>query len=99
MHVHRAFVIGGASLYKDALSLSSTSPAFVDRILLTRILSPSFEECDVFMPDFQDETLTKDFGPWKKASPDELREWVGFDVPGGIQEEKGVQYEFQMWTR
>ncbi|KAJ3558818.1 hypothetical protein NM688_g698 [Phlebia brevispora] len=97
--IHRAFIIGGASLYRDTLLLPPTSPAFVDRILLTRILSPAFEECDVFMPNFRDEKLAEGHGPWKRESHDKLKEWVGFDVPEGIQEEKGVQYEFQMWTR
>ena len=81
-------------------ALLPTSPAFVDRILLTRILSPSFEDCDVFMPNFQGSDFTNEESiPWKKASHGELQEWVGFEVPEGVQEEKGVKYEFQMWTR
>ncbi|KAJ7900322.1 dihydrofolate reductase [Mycena olivaceomarginata] len=51
--VSRGFIIGGASLYAESLALPASSPVgFVDRILLTRILSPAFDECDVFMPDF-----------------------------------------------
>ena len=30
---------------------------------------------------------------------EELSRWAQFDVPAGVQEEKGVQYEFQMWVR
>ncbi|KAF8622481.1 hypothetical protein AX15_006997 [Amanita polypyramis BW_CC] len=93
LQVHRTFIIGGASLYVDTLAFSLTSPAFVDRILITRILEPEFE-CDVFMPDF-----IKDDQRWQRASHEQLKAWVGFDVPEGIQEENGVKYEFQMWTR
>ncbi|GJJ13775.1 hypothetical protein Clacol_008032 [Clathrus columnatus] len=87
------FIIGGASIYKDTLALEPktlTSP-IVNRILLTRILSPDFADCDVFFPEFE-----KD-GEWSRASHDELQKWAGFEVARGIQEENGVQYEFQMW--
>ncbi|KAI0788437.1 dihydrofolate reductase-like domain-containing protein [Abortiporus biennis] len=92
--IHRSFIIGGASLYKDSLLLSPNETAYVDRILLTRILAPSFDDCDVYMPDFQSEGQA-----WTRASHGELQEWVGFEVSEGIQEENGIKYEFQMWTR
>jgi dihydrofolate reductase len=91
-NIHRLFIIGGSSLYQEGIG---TEGRLVDRILLTRIESPSFEECDTFMPDF----LKDENGGWKLASDDELDEWVGFSVPRGLQEEKGVQYRFQMWAR
>ncbi|KAG6898119.1 hypothetical protein C0992_005446 [Termitomyces sp. T32_za158] len=94
---HRAFVIGGASLYSETLALTPSSSAVVDRILLTRILT-DFNDCDVFMPDFLRDG-TEGGLPWTRSSHGELEEWVGFTVPEGVQEEKGVQYEFQMWTR
>jgi dihydrofolate reductase len=95
--IDRVFIIGGATLYKETLELPS-SLTTVDRILLTRILSPPFEECDVFLPDFQniDNGNSK---RWSRSPHAELQTWVGFDVPEGVQEERGVQYEFQMWTR
>ncbi|KAF5385321.1 hypothetical protein D9615_001506 [Tricholomella constricta] len=88
--IHRAFVIGGASLYSESLALPASSSAYVDRILLTRIISPAFDACDAFMPDFfKDET---DEGRrWGRASHGELEEWVGFKVPEGVQEENGVE--------
>ncbi|KAH8835293.1 dihydrofolate reductase [Flagelloscypha sp. PMI_526] len=95
--VHRTFIIGGSKIYNDTLSLASTSSAYVDRILLTRILSPDFEECDVFLPDELRETGLKN--AWTKAAHDQFVEWAGVEVPEGVQEEKGVKYEFQMWTR
>jgi dihydrofolate reductase len=92
--LHRHFIIGGASIYANALALEPTQQNYVDRIILTRILSPDFEECDVFMPDFVGEERE-----WTRAGHADLREWVGFEVPEGEQEENGVKYEFQMWIR
>ncbi|KAK0465048.1 dihydrofolate reductase-like domain-containing protein [Desarmillaria tabescens] len=67
--IHRAFVIGGASLYSECLRLSPSSIVpFVDRILLTRVISPSFDECDVFMPDFLAETNGEGVPVWKRAT-------------------------------
>ncbi|KAJ7487578.1 dihydrofolate reductase-like domain-containing protein [Mycena galericulata] len=94
----RGFIIGGASLYAESLALAPSSPVgFVDRILLTRILSPAFDECDVFMPDFLGGT--EGGGGWKMAAHDALQTWVGFEVAQGVQEENGIEYEFQMWVR
>ena len=90
--IHKRFIIGGATLYSE--SLRRSNPPLVDRILLTRILRPPFDDCDVFFPEFRE-----GYGLWKQAQHDELQEWVGFEVPAGIQEEKGIQYEFQMWVR
>ena len=85
----RLFVIGGAKLYTAALPL-------VERVLLTRIIEPAFEECDVFMPDF----IGGEGGQeWTRAGHDELSAWAGFEVPKGLQSERGVKYEFEMWRR
>ncbi|EIN13773.1 hypothetical protein PUNSTDRAFT_140236 [Punctularia strigosozonata HHB-11173 SS5] len=94
--LHRVFVIGGASIYREALALPPTSPVYVDRVLLTRVISPEFEECDVFMPDFQGEAEGK---AWRRATHEDLRTWVNWEVPEGPQEENGMAYEFQMWIR
>jgi dihydrofolate reductase len=83
---NRVFVIGGAQLYAAALP-------FAERILLTRIVEPAFEECDVFMPDFIGG------GEWTRAPHDALCDWVGFEVPSGVREERGVRYEVEMWMR
>lgn len=93
---NRIFIIGGSTIYSEALALppAASSSAYVDRVLLTRIVSPVFESCDVFLPDF-----LGDGGGWKRAPHEELNEWAGFEVLEGEQEEKGVNYEFQMWTR
>ncbi|KZV73654.1 hypothetical protein PENSPDRAFT_742329 [Peniophora sp. CONT] len=95
--IHRHFIIGGAGLYDETLALPPTSSTYVDRVLLTRVLDPSFE-CDTFVPALAclvDEGLQG----WRRAPHEELSGWAQFDVPAGIQEEKGVHYEFQMWVR
>ncbi|EIW64632.1 dihydrofolate reductase [Trametes versicolor FP-101664 SS1] len=98
--LYRSFVVGGAHIYGATLALPPSSETFVDRILLTRVLSPAFEDCDVFFPDFLAENSTEvGQSGWRRASHKELKEWAGFDVPEGVQEENGVQYEFQMWVR
>jgi len=92
--IDRAFIIGGASIYRDTLAL-------VDRILLTRILSPAFDDCDVFMPDLQSDTTVVDgvrYG-WTRASHADLQTWVGFKVSDGVQKQNEIEFEFQMWVR
>ncbi|KAJ8522548.1 hypothetical protein ONZ45_g861 [Pleurotus djamor] len=96
---HRVFVIGGVTLYTKCLALPPTSDVFADRILLTRVFSPGFDECDTFMPDFTQEKGENGQEMWKQASHEDLCVWCGFDVPKGIQSENGVEYEFQMWVR
>ena len=95
MKINRRFIIGGASVYREILALEPSAPQsfVVDRILLTRILSPAFEDCDVFFPEFRT-------GPgWSQATHEALEAWVGFEVAKGVQIENGIEYEFQMWIR
>lgn len=101
--LHRIFIIGGASVYKSTLESASSDNAsqstVADRILMTRVLSPRFEDCDVFFPEFR-EMKAKDGTPlWMQTTHDELETWVGGTVPKGTQQEKGIEYEFQMWIR
>lgn len=99
MSIHRAFVIGGVAVYADTLALSPSSSAFVDRVLLTRISSPAFQDCDVHLPDFLSDMNSEGNAMWTRARHEELNEWTGMDVPQGTQTENEVEYEFQMWTR
>jgi dihydrofolate reductase len=82
------FIVGGASIYTQALQHPDTA-----RVLLTRVVEPAYEDCDVFFPEI------REGGEWVQALHADLVEWVGFDVPEGVQEEKGTRYEFQMWVR
>ncbi|KAG8695499.1 dihydrofolate reductase [Ceratobasidium sp. 394] len=86
--IHNIFIIGGASIYAQALQHPNAT-----RILLTRVLEPAYDECDVFFPEIRKGS------DWARASHAQLVEWVGFDVAEGVQEEKGTKYEFQMWVK
>lgn len=88
--VGRAFVIGGAQIYKAALELKEAK-----RILLTRVLSDF--ECDTFFPV----TLGEDGEGegWVRRSKEELDAWTGEEVPEDVQDENGTRYVFEMWER
>jgi dihydrofolate reductase len=86
----RAFVIGGAQIYKAALERKETK-----RILLTRVLSDF--ECDTFFPVGLDDNGKAE--GWERKSKEELDSWVGEQVPQGIQEENGTRYVFEMWEK
>jgi dihydrofolate reductase len=87
--VGKVFVIGGAEIYKAALEDMHTK-----RILLTRILTDF--ECDTVFPV----VLSDDGkGEWKKKTKEELDQWVGEEVPDGVQDENGVEYVFEMYER
>jgi dihydrofolate reductase len=89
----RAFVIGGAQIYKAALERRETK-----RILLTRILSDF--ECDTYFPVVLGEDRQAE--GWIRRSKEELDSWVGETVPEGVQVEgegQGTRYIFEMWER
>ncbi|PMD21056.1 hypothetical protein NA56DRAFT_720672 [Hyaloscypha hepaticicola] len=88
--VTRAFVIGGAQIYKAALERKETK-----RILLTRVLSDF--ECDTFFPLQLDESGKSE--GWERKSKEDLDRWVGEQVPEGVQEENGTKYRFEMWEK
>ncbi|TFK77120.1 hypothetical protein BDN72DRAFT_754446 [Pluteus cervinus] len=95
--IDKTFIIGGATIYEQSIALEPEGDTgFVDRILLTRIVSPAFEDCDTFFPNSQGNEIGAE---WKQTTHGELEEWVGFEIPAGVQNENGVEYEFQMWTR
>lgn len=51
--IYRSFLIGGAQLYKEAMERERSQSWTLDKLMITRIHSPSFEECDVFLPEFR----------------------------------------------
>lgn len=94
--IGRVFVIGGAQIYAAALKLPEAR-----RVLLTRI-DTDFE-CDAFFSLRLSEEAGQARGGeevrWARRSHEELDAWAGEEVPAGVQEENGTQYEFQMWER
>ena len=92
--VGKVFVIGGGQIYSAALALPKE---ISKRILLTRVMSPEFE-CDTFF-DLQLKEDANEGAKWARKSKQELDEFVGEEVPEGVQVENGTEYEFQMWER
>ena len=91
----KAFVIGGAQIYREALKRKECK-----RILLTRILGEF--ESDTFFPlGLLESGKTEGgvFGEWERRSKGELDRFVGEVVPEGVQEEGGTRYVFEMWER
>jgi dihydrofolate reductase len=95
----KVFVIGGAQIYGAAVRLAEAQPtlAVVKRILLTRVMSDF--ECDAFFDLKLSEGEEESAKQWRRCAKQELDDWVGEDVPEGLQEENGTSYEFQMWER
>lgn len=93
--IGRVFVIGGAQIYSAALKLPEAR-----RVLLTRV-DTDFE-CDAFFSlrlSEEEQAQGEDGQRWARRSHEELDAWAGEEVPAGVQEENGTQYEFQMWER
>jgi len=88
--VNKAFIIGGAEIYKAALERKEAR-----RILLTRVLSDF--DCDTFFPLRLDESGKME--GWERRSKAEHDSWVGEEVPEGVQEENGTKYVFEMWEK
>ncbi|KXJ94430.1 dihydrofolate reductase-like domain-containing protein [Microdochium bolleyi] len=88
----KVFVIGGGEIYAAALKLEEAR-----RVLLTSVLEPEFE-CDTQFPLALGGDKDSAEG-WEQRSKDALDAWTGEEVPGGVQEENGTRYEFQMWER
>jgi dihydrofolate reductase len=90
--VGRAYVIGGASIYKAALKLPQTKS-----ILLTRI-NMEFD-CDTFFPEEVGSTGSS----WQKSSREDLERFVGESIPAeALVEGEGDQataFEFQLYQR
>lgn len=103
----RTFLIGGAQLYAQAMQ-ATPKTAVLERLLITRIYEPGFEECDVFLPEFrrdwqieQEEKEGNQQGDcqWRHCTESELDDFVEEETEKGVIEEKGVRYRLQMWSR
>ncbi|KAK4546557.1 hypothetical protein LTR36_001774 [Oleoguttula mirabilis] len=90
--VGRAFIIGGAGIYKAAMELPQTAS-----VLLTRVRRDY--ECDTFFP----ENLGNASSAWQQRSHEELKAFVGEDLSGEpLTEGQGdaeTSYEFQLYER
>ncbi|KAL8796381.1 MAG: hypothetical protein Q9195_001288 [Heterodermia aff. obscurata] len=88
----RVFVIGGASIYEQAMGMECC-----DRILWTRIRKEF--ECDVHFPGGGGLGEHEGRTEWQQKSREELRQWCGEESVGGVQTEGDVEFEVQMWEK
>ena len=89
IHIERVFVIGGATIYEQALDMPET-----ERVLLTRV-EEEFE-CDTFFKvDLEGEE------GWRRCKGEEVDGWTGEESGTGseVVEEKGVRFGFAMYER
>lgn len=94
----RVFVIGGASIYEQALGMGAC-----ERVLWTRV---GWEgEVDRWFPGG---VMVgggvgggdgKGVGGWRKRGRGELEEWCGVEGIGGVKREGGLEFEVEMWER
>jgi len=100
--INKIFIIGGSTIYKEALNLSVGSPGYVDTILHTVVSEPEFD-CDTFFPKgvLGAESGSDEEGKWVKGDVDELVSFTGEERSKveGIKEEKGIKFEFGIWRR
>ncbi|KAL9097533.1 MAG: hypothetical protein Q9165_000429 [Trypethelium subeluteriae] len=87
--VGRCFVIGGSSVYEEAMPRPE-----MKRVLLTRVYKDF--ECDTFFPaDLSSETAAKEAG-WRRGSREELEGFVGEEVGEGKQTDGDMEIEFYL---
>lgn len=87
--VARVFVIGGAEVYRAALEHGAAK-----EVLLTRIYSEF--EVDTWFPIRLGEEEKEG---WRKEGVEELRRFVGEEVPEGVQREGEVEFEYELWRK
>lgn len=85
--IGRVFVIGGSSLYEDALKREDTR-----NVLMTRVFGEW--DCDVFFP-----VDVAQRAGWNRVDLDGFREWAGEEVPEGVVKEGDVEFEYQMYQK
>ncbi|KAF2229019.1 dihydrofolate reductase [Viridothelium virens] len=90
--VGRCFVIGGTSVYEEAMRRPE-----MKRVLLTRVYKDF--ECDTFFPaDLSSEVAAKEEG-WRRGSREDLEAFVGEEVGEGKKADGDVEIEFCLFYR
>ena len=91
--VARAFIIGGAGVYKSALKLPN---AMANKVLLTKVHSDF--DCDTFFPVALDSEDGAQNG-WRRTSNKGLSEYVGEGVAEGNIKEGDTEFEYCLFER
>ena len=108
----RVFVIGGAEIYAAALGLPNCRRVLLTRVWTefecdtffpVRLGGAGVGGGGRGSGEEKGEGKGADNaageGAWVQKSKAELDRWVGEDVPAGRREEKGVEWEFEMWEK
>jgi dihydrofolate reductase len=88
--VARAFVIGGANVYKSVLELPGGT---ANRVLLTRVHG-NFD-CDTFFPVALDDNKSG----WRRKSNYELSKYVGEELAESTVKEGDTEFEYCLFER
>ncbi|KAF2100521.1 hypothetical protein NA57DRAFT_9610, partial [Rhizodiscina lignyota] len=91
--LNRAYVIGGSSVYNEALKLSQTR-----HVLLTKVYKDF--DCDTFFPiDLEGETGKSD--GWRRQTKKELEVFTGEDFGQSVerQSQGDVEFEFCLFSK
>ncbi|KAJ3049786.1 dihydrofolate reductase [Rhizophlyctis rosea] len=81
------FIIGGGSLYKEAIS-----HPWCENIFLTKVYPQQPVECDTFFPELPPTQF-------QRVKDEDLSKRVGDTLPVGRQKEGDFEYEFQLYVR
>ncbi|KAJ5132015.1 Dihydrofolate reductase [Penicillium atrosanguineum] len=96
----KIWVIGGAEIYGAALRMKFDEGERPVRIVMTNVVrkgagSEASFECDTFFPL---DGMTEQDG-WRRASSEEVSEWVGEEVKGEWKEEGDVEVQMVGFER
>lgn len=110
--IGKVFVIGGGQIYGAALKLPETKRILLTRVLSDFECDTFFplvlgcggvgdnnHNSSKNGNEGGEEERGVNGGEWRRSDRETFNDWVGEEVPEGIQEENGTQYEFQMWER
>lgn len=89
--IDQLYVIGGESVYRESVTRPDA-----EFIFLTRI-DADFE-CDRFFPEV-DMSVYEDLTDDSVTAPDKAEILKRFDIPEGVQTEKGLSYKYHLYRR
>jgi dihydrofolate reductase len=91
--IARAFIVGGAGVYKSALELPN---AVADKVLLTKVHTDF--DCDTFFPVTLDDLDGERLG-WRRNTNQELSEYVGEEMAEGSIKDGETEFEYCLFKR
>ncbi|KAI8844776.1 dihydrofolate reductase-like domain-containing protein, partial [Chytridium lagenaria] len=87
-NISTAFVIGGASVYKEAMELPETKLLFITTVWAPEKVE---QECDTFFPDPEQD--------YRMLPQEDNLKYLGVDAPVGKKAISGIEYRFDLFLR